>query len=150
MTITMGALSAFMAYFIVSIVTTKTFNEIDLVEVLNSQLDRPSREQNCPQEWKYYNGYCYKHVNESVTYSEAKQGCRANDAFVVDIQTYYEAEFVHNNVLPKNWIWVWIGLTDALEEGVWRWERTGQIATYTYVHGVEICTKLYKMMSLII
>ena len=77
----------------------------------------------CPDGWevKPEFGKCY-YVIEYVTWSEANERCAALDpdskATLTSILSPEENNYVFSSLTDSN---VWIGGTDQVEEGVWRW-----------------------------
>ncbi|MFX0183436.1 MAG: lectin-like protein [Candidatus Hodarchaeota archaeon] len=73
-----------------------------------------------------FNGHEYQLINISKTWHEAKKDCEARGGHLVTITSSKENEFVSN---LAGSFWIWIGLTDELNEGDWQWV-TGESVTY--------------------
>lgn len=68
-----------------------------------------------------------------MTWSEAKTGCNYISALLVEIETEEElvllvAEKKRQSHLPP---FMWIGLNDLDEEGVWRWNEESSRTTFS-------------------
>uniref|UniRef100_A0A3B3H7A8 C-type lectin domain-containing protein n=1 Tax=Oryzias latipes TaxID=8090 RepID=A0A3B3H7A8_ORYLA len=82
---------------------TKVFQNVD-------------RKTRCPKKWIGFGSSCYFLSEESKTWDEAREFCRARGADLVVINTEEENEFI--SALKKQQ--VWIGLTDRDLEGTWK------------------------------
>ncbi len=71
-----------------------------------------------------YNGHSYYRSTGSATWTTARSNCAAMGGYLVTITTAAEQSFIFN-IWPSGWI----GLTDEVNEGTWRWV-TGE--TYSY------------------
>lgn len=71
-----------------------------------------------------YNGHSYYRSTGSMTWTDARQACLNMGGHLVTVTTSAENNFIFN-LWPSGWI----GLTDEVTEGVWRWV-TGE--TYSY------------------
>ena len=71
-----------------------------------------------------YNGHSYYRSTGSAFWTTAKQNCVSMGGYLVTITSAAENSFIFN-LWPSGWI----GLTDEVTEGVWRWV-TGE--TYSY------------------
>jgi hypothetical protein len=71
-----------------------------------------------------YNGHSYYRSTGSATWTTARSNCAAMGGYLVTITTAAEQSFIFN-IWPSGWI----GLTDEVTEGTWRWV-TGE--TYSY------------------
>uniref|UniRef100_A0A674A779 C-type lectin domain-containing protein n=1 Tax=Salmo trutta TaxID=8032 RepID=A0A674A779_SALTR len=72
----------------------------------------------CPQGWKKLGSSCYYVSTESKSWEESRQDCRNRGAELVVINSQEKQVF--------NWLcgrnnYVWIGLTDSVTEGTWKW-----------------------------
>ena len=98
----------------------------------------------CPNGWdgwidgKSVNlGCLYFNRNIAMSWYEAKDYCKAlgfehhHDAHLVEIYDSTQETFIKETILKigntKSW---WTGLTDIETETLWRWNNTGNIATY--------------------
>jgi hypothetical protein len=71
-----------------------------------------------------YNGHSYYRSTGTATWTTARSNCAAMGGYLVTITTSAEQSFIFN-IWPSGWI----GLTDEVNEGTWRWV-TGE--TYSY------------------
>jgi hypothetical protein len=72
-----------------------------------------------------YNGHSYYRSTGSATWTTARSNCLAMGGHLVTITTSGEQSFIFN-IWPSGWI----GLTDEVTEGTWRWV-TGETYSYT-------------------
>jgi hypothetical protein len=78
-----------------------------------------------------YNGHSYYRSTGSMTWTDAKQACLNMGGHLVTSTTLAE-----NNFLFNLWPNGWIGLTDEVVEGQWRWV-TGEPFTWANWNGGE-------------
>ena len=78
-----------------------------------------------------FNGHSYYRSTGSMTWTDARQACINMGGHLVTSTTLAE-----NNFLFNLWPNGWIGLTDEVNEGVWRWV-TGEPYTWSYWNGGE-------------
>jgi len=71
-----------------------------------------------------YNGHSYYRSTGTATWTTARSNCVSMGGYLVTITTAAEQSFIFN-IWPSGWI----GLTDEVTEGTWRWV-TGE--TYSY------------------
>jgi hypothetical protein len=72
-----------------------------------------------------YNGHSYYRSTGSATWTTARSNCVSMGGYLVTITTSAEQSFIFN-IWPSGWI----GLTDEVNEGTWRWV-TGETYSYT-------------------
>ena len=72
-----------------------------------------------------YNGHSYYRSTGSAFWLTAKAACEAMGGYLVTVTTAAENNFIFN-LWPSGWI----GLTDEVNEGVWRWV-TGEPYSYS-------------------
>jgi hypothetical protein len=72
-----------------------------------------------------YNGHSYYRSTGSAYWSTAKSNCAAMGGHLVTVTTSGENAFIYN-LWPSGWI----GLTDEVTEGTWKWV-TGETYSYT-------------------
>jgi len=72
-----------------------------------------------------YNGHSYYRSTGSATWTTARSNCVSMGGYLVTITTSGEQSFIFN-IWPSGWI----GLTDEVNEGTWRWV-TGETYSYT-------------------
>ncbi|XP_060550798.1 LOW QUALITY PROTEIN: aggrecan core protein [Pantherophis guttatus] len=71
----------------------------------------------CETGWIKFQGNCYKHFEEKLTWMEAEKLCRKHQSHLSSIITPEEQEFVNSNA--QNYQWV--GLSDRAVEDDFRW-----------------------------
>ena len=72
-----------------------------------------------------YNGHSYYRSTGSAYWTQAKSNCAAMGGHLVTVTTSGENSFIYN-LWPSGWI----GLTDEVTEGTWKWV-TGETYSYT-------------------
>ncbi|XP_039533068.1 asialoglycoprotein receptor 1-like isoform X2 [Pimephales promelas] len=68
--------------------------------------------------WTYYKSSFYYMPNETKIWTESRQYCTERGADLIIINNREEQDFVKNMTGKAV---VWIGLTDSVEEGRWKW-----------------------------
>ncbi|XP_045570300.1 CD209 antigen-like protein E [Salmo salar] len=76
-------------------------------------------EKVCPQGWKKLGSSCYYVSTEYKSWEESRQDCRNRGAHLVVINSQEKQTLVNWLCGVKNY--VWIGLTDSVSEGTWKW-----------------------------
>ena len=91
------------------------------------------QEFGCPSGWLTYNTSCYLFSSvHGMHYVEAEHYCiHHHDGHLVTIESAKENQFLRDYVSRLKGEDYWIGLTDELIEGDWKWESTGNTAVYT-------------------
>ncbi|XP_059495926.1 hepatic lectin-like [Stegostoma tigrinum] len=72
----------------------------------------------CPEHWRQFQQKCYYFSSDSKSWTEAQRSCASKDANLLVINKPEEQEFVKKWLQNKEH---WIGLTDSVAEGDWRW-----------------------------
>ncbi|XP_071264040.1 C-type lectin domain family 4 member E-like isoform X1 [Salvelinus alpinus] len=83
-------------------------------DVLSGRLT--NLKQTCPEGWQKFESSWYFLSTETKTWKESREDCLERGADLVIINSDKEQEFLFN--LKKR---VWIGLTDSVKEGTWKW-----------------------------
>lgn len=78
-----------------------------------------------------YNGHSYYRSTGSMTWTDARQACQNMGGHLVTITSSSENNFIYN-LWPSGWI----GLTDEVSEGQWKWV-TGEPYSYSSWNGGE-------------
>jgi len=77
------------------------------------------------------NGHYYQRFDTVMTWKSAKTFCESKGGYLATLTAKEENDFVYNNLASdspnKN---IWLGATDEVEEGVWKWV-TGESWNYT-------------------
>ncbi|XP_043101449.1 aggrecan core protein isoform X2 [Puntigrus tetrazona] len=71
----------------------------------------------CEENWTKFQGNCYLHFSERMTWLEAEQQCRDINAHLVSIITPEEQAFINSYAQDYQWI----GLNDKTVENDFRW-----------------------------
>ncbi|CAB1315461.1 unnamed protein product [Coregonus sp. 'balchen'] len=87
------------------------------VERDNLQAKLSMVEQHLQQGWIYYKSSLYFISTEMKTWEGSREDCLRSGANLVIINSREEQVFIHG--LKKETFW--IGLTDRVEEGIWKW-----------------------------
>ncbi|XP_019132609.1 CD209 antigen-like protein E [Larimichthys crocea] len=92
--------------------------------LLNSSLTELAKELNrlrhiCPAGWTQFSCACYLHSNDSGSWQKARDDCRKRGADLVVIGSTVEQTFISG--FTKEGTMAWIGLTDEVKEGTWKW-----------------------------
>ncbi|XP_029601886.1 C-type lectin domain family 4 member E-like [Salmo trutta] len=105
--------------------------------------------QTCPKDWKKFESSWYFLSTETKTWEESKDDCLERGADLVIINRDKEQEFLFN---PNKGFW--IGLTDTVTEGTWKWVDGNPLTTPKYWGsgqpnggGVENCVLLTHSSS---
>ncbi|XP_061470470.1 hepatic lectin-like isoform X2 [Rhineura floridana] len=70
------------------------------------------------REWEYFDGECYHFSVQRATWHTAKSHCEERNSSLVVVNDEAEQNFLESQARTENF---WIGLTDADNEGEWRW-----------------------------
>ncbi|XP_029599503.1 C-type lectin domain family 4 member E-like isoform X1 [Salmo trutta] len=108
-------------------------------------------EKVCPQGWKKLGSSCYYVSTESKSWEESRQDCRNRGADLVVINSQEKQTLVNWLCGRKNY--VWIGLTDSVTEGTWKWVDDTPLTTKYWNSGepnggrAENCVYFYSWSS---
>ncbi|XP_058849515.1 C-type lectin domain family 4 member E-like isoform X2 [Acipenser ruthenus] len=75
----------------------------------------------CPEKWVQSNGKCYYFSTDTMNWHSSRASCVSMGADLVIIESEAEQRFLLNEAKAHPWNRYWIGLTDAVTEGVWLW-----------------------------
>ncbi|XP_038840873.1 CD209 antigen-like protein E [Salvelinus namaycush] len=105
-------------------------------------------EQHCQEGWRYFDSSLYFLSTEKKTWEESRQDCLKRGADLVIINSREEQTFLFNLHMRA-----WIGLTDSVTEGTWKWVDgtplttgywgTGQPNNGGLFYGQEDCVEIY-------
>uniref|UniRef100_A0AAZ3NSM1 C-type lectin domain-containing protein n=1 Tax=Oncorhynchus tshawytscha TaxID=74940 RepID=A0AAZ3NSM1_ONCTS len=101
-------------------------------------------EQHCQEGWRYFDSSLYFLSTEKKTWEESRQDCKRRGADLVIINSREEQTFVFNLHLRA-----WIGLTDSVTEGTWKWVDGTTLTTGYWSAGQpddreqEDCAEIY-------
>jgi hypothetical protein len=76
------------------------------------------------------NGHSYAVFHDSKTWKDAKVYCESIEGHLATITTQKEHDFISNLVTDSSNRNYWLGATDEVEEGIWRW-ITGETFEYS-------------------
>ncbi|XP_045569536.1 CD209 antigen-like protein E [Salmo salar] len=108
-------------------------------------------EKVCPQEWKKLDSSCYYVSTEYKSWEESRQDCRNRGADLVVINSEEKQTLV--NWLCGVYDYVWIGLTDSVTEGTWKWVDDTPLTTKYWDSGepnggvADNCVYFYSWTS---
>uniref|UniRef100_A0A8C7W0F8 C-type lectin domain-containing protein n=1 Tax=Oncorhynchus mykiss TaxID=8022 RepID=A0A8C7W0F8_ONCMY len=74
--------------------------------------------RSCPEGWRRFGCSCYYLSTERKSWEESRQDCLERGADLVIINSEEEQTFINGF---KSVSYVWIGLTDSVTEGTWKW-----------------------------
>uniref|UniRef100_A0A8C7H1A7 C-type lectin domain family 4 member E-like n=1 Tax=Oncorhynchus kisutch TaxID=8019 RepID=A0A8C7H1A7_ONCKI len=100
--------------------------------------------QYCQEGWRYFDSSLYFLSTEKKTWEESRQDCLERGADLVIINSREEQTFVFNLHLRA-----WIGLTDSVTEGTWKWVDGTSLTTGYWSagqpddNGQEDCVEIY-------
>ncbi|XP_058849532.1 asialoglycoprotein receptor 1-like [Acipenser ruthenus] len=72
----------------------------------------------CPEKWVESNGKCYYFSTDTMNWNSSQASCVSVEADLVIIESEEEQKFLLKKAKTDSY---WIGLTDAVNEGVWLW-----------------------------
>ncbi|XP_064818300.1 C-type lectin domain family 4 member E-like isoform X2 [Oncorhynchus masou masou] len=111
--------------------------------------------QTCPECWQKFESSWYFLSTETKTWKGSREDCLERGADLVIINSDKEQEFLFN--LNKG---VWIGLTDSVTEGTWKWVDSTPLTNPRYwsphqpdngggkpEYGEEDCVQIHKEQS---
>ncbi|XP_054891487.1 aggrecan core protein [Poeciliopsis prolifica] len=73
--------------------------------------------EGCPEDWMEFDGRCYRHFDDRLTWSEAEQRCQEVSGHLVSIGSPREQQFVNSHGDSYQWI----GLNDRDVQNEFRW-----------------------------
>ncbi|XP_036789839.1 CD209 antigen-like protein E isoform X2 [Oncorhynchus mykiss] len=101
-------------------------------------------EQHCQEGWRYFDSSLYFLSTETKTWEKSRQDCQGRGADLVIINSREEQTFLFNLHLRA-----WIGLTDSVTEGIWKWVDGTPLTTGYWGkgqpddYGQEDCVEIY-------
>ncbi|XP_026579149.1 C-type lectin lectoxin-Lio2-like [Pseudonaja textilis] len=108
----------------------------------------------CPFEWSFFNGHCYKVFKTLKSWREAEISCRQQEegSHLASIQSWAESAYVakltSHDVFLIN---VWIGLSDPEKRRIWKWSDGSRFLYRSWKRGEpnnflwnEYCVELWS------
>ncbi|XP_052799805.1 C-type lectin domain family 10 member A-like isoform X2 [Mya arenaria] len=87
----------------------------------------------CPDSWIAFHESCYFFAqHESASFNEAEHFCQAHGAHLITIDDVHENNFVLSVVEDHIGVLWWIGLTDSITEGEWKWIPSDESPSFTF------------------
>ncbi|XP_046543547.1 snaclec A10-like [Haliotis rubra] len=93
---------------------------VEEMSIIKKKLDSIGVQNDCPQHWKRFQTSCYLHVPEPSSWKIAKFMCKQTGAFLVEIYSQEEAEFV-SSIFGNETNKIWTGANIG-RKGTWFWE----------------------------
>ncbi|XP_049338162.1 asialoglycoprotein receptor 2 isoform X2 [Astyanax mexicanus] len=92
----------------------------------------------CAVGWKYFSGKCYFFSDDTNTWTASRDECLAAGGDLVIISSIEELDFLKRSKPGPGPDHYWVGLSDAVKEGDWRWlDGTKLNNTPRYWKGIE-------------
>ncbi|XP_052816504.1 perlucin-like protein [Mya arenaria] len=85
----------------------------------------------CPDGWTHYGQSCYLFAHEDVDFNAAQKFCEHFGGNLVNIETAEENTFIRGFLSDIKSHIHWIGLTDEVVEGVWKWYPSEVTTAFT-------------------
>ncbi|OWF42845.1 perlucin-like protein [Mizuhopecten yessoensis] len=90
----------------------------------------------CLGGWKKDGDYCFMFSHNQVTWSEAESICQLFDSKLAEPQTAEMDTFIGSQAV-KNQRKYWLGGSDIMQEGYWKWMSTLEPMVYTHWHAPD-------------
>uniref|UniRef100_R4G2Q0 LP-Bra-16 n=1 Tax=Brachyurophis roperi TaxID=1295043 RepID=R4G2Q0_9SAUR len=108
----------------------------------------------CPSEWSFFNGHCYKFFKTLKSWREAEMSCRQQEegSHLTSIQSWAESDYVAK-LIPRDvfFVNVWIGLSDPEKRRIWKWSDGSKFLYRSWKRGEpnnffwnEYCVELWN------
>uniref|UniRef100_A0A9J7ZYV9 Collectin-12 n=2 Tax=Cyprinus carpio TaxID=7962 RepID=A0A9J7ZYV9_CYPCA len=88
----------------------------------------PTSTPGCPPQWKSFRDKCYYFSSERLSFNETNERCSNKSSTMLIINDEDEQLWIKRQISGKGYFW--LGLTDTVEENIWRWVD-GSLPNYT-------------------
>ncbi|XP_033910020.2 C-type lectin domain family 7 member A-like isoform X3 [Acipenser ruthenus] len=92
--------------------------------VLGSNITKNCNSQMCElclKGWVLFNHKCYMFSKDIMPWNASQAQCRSKGGDLVKIQSEEEQKFISRIIQKRGGFYFWIGLTDQVGKGEWRW-----------------------------
>jgi len=72
----------------------------------------------CPDNWISWKSFCYKRIEQLLTWNDAQQNCVAYGGNLASVQSAQENDFIFGITMTQR---TWIGGNDIENDGTWVW-----------------------------
>ena len=118
-------------------VETRQASNVALLNSTSELLRNVSAKQlPCPLRFQpnYSLKSCYYFSQSKLNWHQARQRCLDMQAYLVEVESKEEDDFIRATVAARGSPYHWLGGSDTLHEGVFRWSHSGRAFTYTNWH----------------
>ncbi|KAL4218758.1 positive regulation of myeloid dendritic cell activation [Mactra antiquata] len=95
-----------------------------LLTIVSTQILLGACDLGCPVAFVLNGTSCYHFSHDQEEYTSAMDICTRLDSYLAEVDSTIEGAFLSEQAHNNNRKY-WIGLSDILEEGVWRWNING-------------------------
>uniref|UniRef100_A0A8C5R2H0 Macrophage mannose receptor 1 n=1 Tax=Leptobrachium leishanense TaxID=445787 RepID=A0A8C5R2H0_9ANUR len=88
-------------------------------------------EEGCKKGWKRHSYFCYLISETADTFTEAKDACQKNSAYLVTVEDRYEQAYLTSLIGLRPEKYFWTGLSDMTERGNFTWAN-GERVLFTH------------------
>ncbi|XP_060607555.1 perlucin-like protein [Ruditapes philippinarum] len=88
----------------------------------------------CPDNWTAFRGSCYLFPHNNLSFHDAQRFCEHLGGYLTHVNDATENAFLKSYLSDLKDSIHWIGLTDEVTEGIWRWYDNNQVANFTNWH----------------
>ena len=74
---------------------------------------------------------CYHFSQSELSWRQARQQCLDMQAYLVEVESKEEDDFIRASIAARGGSSHWLGGSDTLREGIFKWSHSGQAFTYT-------------------
>ncbi|XP_071318296.1 CD209 antigen-like protein B [Trachinotus anak] len=101
----------------------EAFHSLDLYCPVVNQRTKERICKKCPDSWRLFETKCYYFSSRMLNWSSSRAWCRTQGGDLLIINSEQEQKFISDTsqAPEQSNTRLWIGMTDAEEEGDWRW-----------------------------